>query len=106
MTNYVEIEKEKVLNNKMNRVPVLGLRITRLCKTYNYYPFGIKSEKDLQALRDVYLEVDDGELIAILGHNGAGKSTLINVLTGITTQTEGSAEILDFNIKQDMEEIR
>ena len=57
----------------MNQTEVKGLRITRLGKTYRKYPFGIKSSKDFEALKDVYLEVDDGELLGILGHNGAGK---------------------------------
>ena len=47
-----------------------GLRITKLGKTYTKYPFGIRSQKDFVALRDVYLEVEKNELLAILGHNG------------------------------------
>lgn len=64
-----------------------GIRISRLGKTYYQYPFGIKSKKDLEALKDVFLEADDNELIAVLGHNGAGKSTMINVLTGLLKPT-------------------
>ena len=36
-----------------------------------------------QALWDVSLRVDDGEIITIIGPNGAGKSTLVNVIAGI-----------------------
>ena len=56
----------------MNETEVKGLRITRLGKTYRKYPFGISSSSDFEALREIYLEVEDGELLGILGHNGAG----------------------------------
>jgi ATP-binding cassette subfamily A (ABC1) protein 5 len=58
------------------------------------------------ALREIYLEAEEGELLAILGHNGAGKSTLINILTGIISPNTGSAEIFDYDIRENMDEIR
>jgi len=49
--------------------------------------------KDLWALRDVSFEVQEGDVLGIIGRNGAGKSTLLKVLTRITTPTKGRIEI-------------
>lgn len=42
------------------------------------------------ALRDINLEVMDGELLGIIGKNGAGKSTLLKILSRVTAPTMGS----------------
>ena len=41
------------------------------------------------ALRDVNLDVHEGEVVALVGDNGAGKSTLVKVLAGVHAQDEG-----------------
>ncbi|MGH9967747.1 MAG: ABC transporter ATP-binding protein [Pyrinomonadaceae bacterium] len=41
------------------------------------------------ALQDVNLEIQQGELVGIIGHNGAGKSTLLKILSRITRPTTG-----------------
>lgn len=44
-----------------------------------------------RALNDLSLYIEEGELRCIIGPNGAGKTTLMDVITGKTRPTEGSA---------------
>jgi ABC-type sulfate/molybdate transport systems ATPase subunit len=45
-----------------------------------------------EVIRDVGIELRDGELVALLGPNGAGKSTLLDTLGGAMTPSEGTIE--------------
>ncbi len=56
-----------------------------------------KSYGDVEALREVSLEVEEGEIVGVLGPNGAGKSTLVKILTGQEPQDSGTAEVLGIN---------
>ena len=48
-----------------------------------------KAYPGVQALSDVSIGADEGEIIALLGENGAGKSTLMNVLGGVIKADSG-----------------
>ncbi|MBI9105269.1 MAG: ABC transporter ATP-binding protein [Spirochaetales bacterium] len=48
----------------------------------------------IKALKGVSLEVNEGEVVAVLGSNGAGKSTLLNCISSVVKPTEGSIEFL------------
>ena len=50
--------------------------------------------KEIEAVKGIDLNVEEGEIIAFIGPNGAGKSTTIKMLTGILYPTEGEINIL------------
>src|SRR5579872_3908138 len=55
--------------------------------------FRRKQHEEFWALKDVSLEVHDGEVLGLIGRNGSGKTTLLKILSRITKPTSGWAEI-------------
>lgn len=66
-----------------------ALDIKSLCKTYKG-----KRGARIEALRDLTMEIGQGEVFGFLGPNGAGKSTTIKCLMGLISPTAGEASIL------------
>lgn len=59
-----------------------------------------------QALKDINLEVEKGEFLAIFGPNGAGKTTLIKIISTLMSPTNGTILIKAQNIKEKPLEVR
>jgi ABC-2 type transport system ATP-binding protein len=60
----------------------------------------------LEALKDVNLEIEEGEIIALLGPNGAGKTTLISTICGISSLTSGKINVDGMDISCDYRKVR
>lgn len=65
-----------------------------------------KRFKDLVAVDNLDLEINEREIFALLGVNGAGKTTTIKMLTGLLKPTEGNAFVFSKSIITDMESIK
>ncbi len=57
--------------------------------------------KSFQALKDINLLVEKGELFAYLGPNGAGKTTTIKILTGLTKYSSGKVSLNGYDVKKE-----
>lgn len=65
-----------------------------------------KSFGELDALKGIDLQIEQGEFFALLGPNGAGKSTLINILAGLLKPTQGHAKIMGYDVQTQYREAR
>ncbi|WP_290772423.1 ABC transporter ATP-binding protein [Anaerofustis sp.] len=52
----------------------------------------------IHALKDVSLEVNEGEIVTLIGSNGAGKTSTLRTISGLVPKSSGNIEFLDENI--------
>jgi len=62
--------------------------------------------KQIDALKDISLEVKTGEIFGLLGPNGAGKSTFINILAGTVNKSNGSVIVWGFDLDKNPRQVR
>ncbi|MEB3165569.1 MAG: nitrate ABC transporter ATP-binding protein [Cyanobacteriota bacterium] len=53
-----------------------------------------------EALRDIHLQVSQGEFVCVIGHSGCGKSTLLNMVSGFLKPSSGSVTLRDVPIER------
>ncbi len=63
-----------------------------LTKTYDM------GDVQVQALRGIDLDLQEGEFVVLLGHSGSGKSTLLNILGGLDRASQGSLSFQDHSL--------
>ncbi|TQV78815.1 ABC transporter ATP-binding protein [Exilibacterium tricleocarpae] len=63
------------------------LTLTGICKNF------IQGEIQVRALKDINLEVDEGEFAALVGPSGSGKTTLLNIIGGLDAPSSGEAHL-------------
>jgi ABC-2 type transport system ATP-binding protein len=68
-----------------------ALSLDHLNKTY---------ANGVTAVRDVCLQVKEGEFFALLGPNGTGKSTIINIISSLVNKSSGTVKIFDYDIER------
>lgn len=74
-----------------------ALEISKLSKTYS---------NGVQALKDIDLNIENGDFFALLGANGAGKSTTIGLITTLLNKTSGTIKIHDYDLDKEAEQAK
>ncbi len=65
-----------------------------------------KEFNDFTAVDDVHLDVESGQILALLGQNGAGKTTTIRMLTGLLRPTRGWARVAGYDVVKEPNQVR
>ncbi len=65
-----------------------------------------KHYKNVEALSELTININKGEIFGLIGPNGAGKSTTLKILTTLLRPTSGYAKIYDMDVTENKEEIR
>ena len=83
------------------------IEIEKLTKTYRVYQkkegllasiTGLfsREHRDVEAVREIDLTVEEGEFVAFLGPNGAGKTTTLKLLSGVVSPSDGTARVMGY----------
>ena len=77
----------------MSKHPIISIK--NLHKTFHV------GKEDIEILKDINLEINEGEFVIILGPSGCGKSTLLNTIIGLEPPTSGEVVIRRHSIFED-----
>ncbi|KFV49627.1 ATP-binding cassette sub-family A member 9, partial [Gavia stellata] len=99
-----ESSHDPILSNNTEPMPPgfdgkEAIRLNNIKKIYK------KKDKRTEALRGLSLSIYEGQITALLGHSGSGKTALLNVLSGFSKPSAGSAMMYNYKVSevQDME---
>ncbi|MGM0586863.1 MAG: ABC transporter ATP-binding protein [Bacteroidota bacterium] len=83
-------------DNPMDQTPKQAIRLQGVQKSY----------EEVQALRDISLDIASGELFGLIGPDGAGKTTLIRILNSLLVADEGTVEVLGLDPHHQYRQLR
>ena len=80
-----------------------ALSVENLSKVYLR---GKKKDSNINALKNITLEVKQGEIFGLLGPNGAGKTTFLSILAGTVIKTNGKVNVWGFDLDKNPRQVR
>jgi ABC-2 type transport system ATP-binding protein len=85
----------------------ITVAVNNLSRTFATERGFLRRHRDVKhALTNISLAVEAGEIFGLIGPNGAGKTTLIKILTTLLTPSQGSAQVLGFDVVTQARQIR
>lgn len=87
---------EKHVPQKSSEAAVAAIEMENLCKKFGTF----------QAVDQLSLQVQQGEIFGLLGPNGSGKTTTINMLSGLTVPSSGSVRVLGYDVRRNARQVR
>ena len=70
-----------------------AIQLVNVCRQYHL------GSTDVNALKDINLEIDQGDFVALVGPSGSGKSTLLNLLGGLDKPTSGDINVQGLSLQ-------
>ena len=70
-----------------------AIHLIDVCRQYHL------GSTEVNALKDINLEIDQGDFVALVGPSGSGKSTLLNLLGGLDKPTSGEIRVQDLSLQ-------
>lgn len=93
----LERTTEATSNKLPNQCGLLpALELVNLSKSFGKY----------QAVSQLFLEINQGEIFGLLGPNGSGKTTTLNMLCGLSVPSSGSIRVLGYNPRRQSHQVR
>jgi putative ABC transport system ATP-binding protein len=90
VTNY--IRSAFILERKPGKKGKVVIKLENITRTYEM------GKEKVQALKNVNLEIYEGEIVAVIGPSGSGKSTILNMIGGLDRPTSGTITVNEKSI--------
>ncbi len=84
----------------MNKIALYSENLTKVYSKSN------KLKEEVLALKNLSLEVKQGEIFGLLGPNGAGKTTFINILAGTVMKSSGKVTVWGYDLDKNPRQVR
>jgi ABC-2 type transport system ATP-binding protein len=72
------------------------IKLSSLTKIYDNF----------KAVNDVNLQIEQGEILGLIGHNGAGKTTTLKMMVGLLAPTSGTVEIMGHDMSKESTRVK